>query len=79
MSLEEAGEGSIWSTPVVIPFPLEQDLDVKSDEPEEVDELTEDENNVQVVLPSMPPPARSMVTIVIKAAEAADTKACSGM
>jgi len=58
MSLEEAGEGYIRSTPVVIPFPLEKDLDVKSDEPEgDEHELTEDENDVQVVLPRMPPPA----------------------
>jgi len=79
MSLEEAGEGSMRSTPVVIPFPLERDLDVKSDEPEgDEHELTEDENDVQVVLPSIPPPVRSMVTIVIKAAEVAG-EACSGM
>jgi len=78
MSLEEAGEGSIRSTSVVIPFPLERDFDVESDEPEgDEHELTEDENDVQVVLPSMPPPARSIVTIVIKAAEA-DGGAYSG-
>jgi len=51
---------------------------VESDEPEGVDDLTEDENDVQVVLPTMPPPVRNIITNINKAAEAADTGACSG-
>jgi len=72
-------------TPGIIPFPIEKDSDLESDEHKEIDELTkdenideltEDENNVQIVMPCTLHTVQDTVILIINAAERVSGGAC---